>query len=690
MADPLTLCKLVSFNPDGTVYDQVDFLGDVFFDGANIAFAAPPSSRRQQWGGGNVYKPGEHLRENTYENGAISITPTVWIDKIPADSCRQGMECLRLQLMGMFEDARLYEQHQQDSGKKVCLYDDHKGFDIESQIIDGWVEGLDDLDAYIIDQGVAHFTVTMTRKPFRYAAWVNGWGEEGERLENMVFEPSYLQDHNADGLADNWWELNPPDVTPTLIATDYVTGGQSQRVQTVVDAVNDTGIRTTQEGVWPAIGADATGTAIVVTAQTEYYLSWFLHHVSGDRVTLRVMDDVGLAAIAGARLQWDNAADGGRWEEKEMMFTTPIACTRISIHIVVEAADSTGATDFYADKGYVTDRRNLITTTISRVGWASNNQLEAHWDEDGLHNIARDNQSHTNLLDVEDVYGDIPIKPRIWLYNTINLVALKAGHTLGSRFTRPWEMNHWGETDAVANADSSNADSSANIAVADSVWTSLCDRIWPIVDVGWIVAGDPSLGSYLAFTLMGCAAIPNDFYIRAAYGLRYDVGGGVRGWAGPVQYTDAIYINQTVAAGMTNWPCLGSIRFPRKDFDRAGIQPEYLRVDVEVWQTSGAPLNFLIDFICVVPTEGGVSRSLQPTAQGISLIILEPDDTAHGAYAPGATYYTWGWNQTGETPTLNHKGPTRLVFQPYGYTDMANDNVGARVPTKVDWRPTFL
>ncbi|GAF94207.1 unnamed protein product, partial [marine sediment metagenome] len=250
---------------------------------------------------------------------------------------------------------------------------------------------------------------------------------------------------------------------------------------------------------------------------------------------------------------------------------------------VIEAADGGGGpTTFYADKGYVTDRRNLIATTTSRVGWASNHQLEAHWDEDGLHNLARDNQSHTNLLDVEDVYGDIPIKPRIWIDNTNGLQALKTGHTLGSRFTRPWEMNHWGETDAVANADSSNADYSGNINVPNAAWTSLCDRVWPIANVGWIVAGDPNLGSYLVFTLMGCAAIPNDFYARVKYGLWFDLGGGVWGWAGPVEYTDPVYINQTVAAGMTNWPCLGSIRFPRKDFDRAGIQPQFLRVDVEV------------------------------------------------------------------------------------------------------------
>lgn len=683
MGDPLTLCKLVSFNPDGTVYDEVDFLGKWTGCGANLAFAAPPSARRQQWGGGNVYKPGDHLRENTYENGAISITPTVDVSELPGDySCREKLERLRMKLMGMFEDARLYEQHQQDSGKLVKLYDDHKGFDIESQIIDGWVEGLDDLDAYEIDQETAHFSVTMTRKPFRYAAWVNGWGEEGERLQNLVQEPSFLQDANGDGLSDNWYEVNAADATPTLITADYVTGLQCQRVQCVADGANDTGIRST-------LNADGAGLLLTVTASTQYYLSWYLKHISGNRVTLKVYDDIGAAFIAGARIQWTTADVG--WVEKDMMFTTPVGCTRIAIYIVVEAADGgAGNTDFYTDKGYVTDRRNLLNYLDHRVGWGSNHRLMPHWDENGNHGVGTDDQSHTNVLDVEDVYGDIPIKPRIWLYDTDGVAPLIANHTLGSRFTRPWELQHWAECGAGALAAASNADYSGNIAIASGAWTSINDRVWPIRDLGWYVPGEPNLGTYLVFAKMGCAAIPNTFYVRAKYGLYYLAAGG-EGWASPVLYTDPIYVNQTFGAGMTNWPMLGSVRFPREDFDRSGLQPQYLRVDLEIYQSSGGPLNFQIDFMCIVPTEGGVSRSIEGSGAAIvDLIVLEPDDRVLRSDDIGGTFYVAEGGGKGTTPALNHKGPTRLFYQPYGHTNATTGGISARIPTKIDWRPTFL
>jgi len=649
----------------------VDFLGDVFFDGANIAFAAPPSSRRQQWGGGNVYQPGEHLRENTYENGAISITPTVWIDKIPADSCRQGMECLRLKIMGMFEDARLYEQHQQDSGKLVKLFDDHKGFDIESQIIDGWVEGLDDLDAFIIDQGVAHFTVTMTRKPFRYAAWVNGWGEEGERLENLVQEPSFLQDANADGLADNWVEINAVDVTPTLTVNPRLTGEQSQRVQTVLDAGQDTGIRT-----WRA-AEGITGWNIPTTNGIEYYLSANIYHRGGDRVTLKVYDEPGAAYIAGARLQWTYAADGDGWVERSLIFTALGAST--SIDVVIEAADSTGATDWNMDKFYMVDRRDLIASTTERVGWASGCRIATHWDEDGVHPGDGTSQSHKNTLDIEDVYGDIPIKPDIRIEHDQTVGYLATWPVLGAKWNNPYAFDHWEEFGGVGDASCSGGSRLDTPSVAVT-WTTVG---------AYVQEGDDNYGSFLVYSRVRSAvAGARTYYLRLRYGL-YDTVGGA--WDSAIMTTDPVFI--TLAAGDNWWDgYAGTVRFPKAAFAKWTTIPDDFRIELQVYDAG--VVTYGVDYLCLVPVGGGLMR-LNLAVTGVDSVaqiaLMLRDDTATGVEFRGPTERTIACSWKGETPTLYHRGPTRMIFM----GDEAEPLWAATVADKwalfrTVWRPTFL
>jgi len=670
----------------------------MFGKGERLRLKAPPATVKQVWSDGGMDFAGADLIEHNFANAPIEMTARVRVME-PGGAMSRGRAAtdkVVTKLTQMFEDARLWHGRRHNTGRRCVLIEDLLGEERISEIVGGTVSIIDSLDSSVIDQGYVSLQISMTRKPFRYPNWVNGWGLEGERLCNLFQEPSFLQNQKGGGagaqFADHWFEIDPgAQVSGDLITTDYLQGGQCQQVAIIAPGVaGDCGIRTTRTGLGDS------GYEIPVTASIDYHMVIRLRHrtVGGDPVRIRVWDITnGAWVVPGAPdlLTFNYAEDG--WEKQYVTWTAPAGCALASVYAYVPNADRAAGVTFLIDKLMMGDDRDRVYTKLTFEGWASASKIQPHWDEDGNHGAGTDDQSHTNLIDVEDVIGQVPAIPNIWIRGTNSMQTGLGSATIGAKWQDILDFEHWRDYQGNVLAGASGGEYALQ-AVNNTTWTHLpapAGNIDPMV-----VQAPGNYGQFLVFVKMGCTTVPNAFWLRAEYGP-YDP--TTRQWVVGSGLTEPVYVNQTPNTGMRNWLFLGVVYFNRRDYDfhQGEVTPDQFGIGTWIYQASGGALNFWIDFMCLVPTEGGVQRTIQPSiiwggpGPAGEAILMGWDDRVRSMYNPAGTEMWGPWPYRGATPRLYHRGPTRLIYQPFGSSNCPTpDNVEDRLPTKIDWRPTYL
>ena len=653
----MKICELRSYGPDDAILDRIDFMTKAFDNGADLRFHAPPAPYAETRSGLGDDERGSEIRDMALANGEVHLTPKFRICEIPApegDDNWVRAERLRRRIESMFDAARLYQVEDENAGAKLLLLDDHAGETWESRILDGTIALLDTPESTAIANGKAHFSVDMVRAPIRYTA-------EWERLLNGFDNAGFIVESGAFNLADLWQEEDPGGMVATQQNWTYwLTGGVSQRV--VITAVaGNAGISYN--------GFRGNGLTDV-TAGVEHYLSFNVYNAGAEDVLIRVYNGVG---FEGPTLTFAPSED---FEEQELIWIPSGAAMFPWIYI----PNPGGTTTFYVDKVYSTAVANLQKGRRSRRGWISGKTFQFHNDRDtGLTHgepIGQDNDKvHINAVDIEDTDGDVVITPRLWMgVDSDNYFMPEQAVTIGSRFHDPWNFDWWTEIDNLAlNTDCSN-ERYLLTAVPATTWTEVAE---------WLEAPVGNYGSYLVFARIAMVGVTGlDYKVRLEYGL--DRAGAARS-----SVIQTWPINQTDATLANSWAFVfcGVANFPRPDFrNPAGAERMAdFRIAVQLWDAVGH--SFHVDFMCLVPLDGGAVRLLSKF-DDVDLFLFDEYGRPWGYEGPAPNLWGLQLSYRGRTPRWSHSGPTRMIFMTTGTQDI-EASVFQPFDVWADWRPHF-
>lgn len=159
-----------------------------------------------------------------------------------------------------------------------------------------------------------------------------------ETLQNYCKTPHFLEDTNADGLADDWTEIGAP--TTTLDTDTYYVGGQSQKV--VTDTAGDDGI---------------AGATIAVTSGAVVIASVAIIKSSGDAVKMELLADssgsIDSVTTATAADETRTGEDGNSWSIYHLSGVADLADTTVQPRVYRPTAGAAAATTYYVDRCYV-------------------------------------------------------------------------------------------------------------------------------------------------------------------------------------------------------------------------------------------------------------------------------------------------------------------------------------------------
>jgi len=546
-----------------------------------------------------------------------------------------------------------------------------------------------------------------TPSPPRYCWW------DAVQMELSATAHEYI-DGSLPGCAWVGAAHNSDSTKNTILAvsglsdtSDWLECGHSLHLTCLADGMNDTGIYTDN---------------IPVDEGQEWHVNAWIKHLGGNRVTMRVWD--GAAWITDdvpttITALWTYDAEEP-WLRKGFDFTVPAGCTNISVHIHVTAADGgVGNTTFRVDKAYLTPKSNLLTDgeanpnnsglaapnlrkwgSTFNIGWISNREVAWHYDNHpaGTPHLGggTDVLNHRPVVDVNDLWGDVGLVPRIYAYQVLEPDGSPVGNyrslSMGSRWHNPCHMIYWAEFGPTGDNSCSGRNYAA-YALGALTW----------IDVGGIyLTPEFNYGEYMVFArVSNYVAAISDVKLRLRYGL-YSTEPGLAHYTSRSMETAPVDV-ETSGANKWWWGYVGAVNFSRETFRLSPtLEPHRLRIDLQAYSTGGiSSPNFRVDFMCLVPLDGGGFRtkhqfSVAPLWGCAGQLVLadwtglvypfqgRPGDNLD---PPNDNYYLGTcWRTKGETPMLNPRGPTRLVIQT---EQEASENVMSRSRIELDWRPTY-
>lgn len=276
---------------------------------------------------------------------------------------------------------------------------------------------------------------------------------------NEIYCPSFEEDGNADGRADNWAALGAPILA--LENTIVLHGCYSQRIQSTIAG----------DGIISTTAVAPVG----VTEAVAY--AWICRPTPGTDVYVVLRDTTAGANRGWAWLDtpppggWEEAIgkDGNTWYRVDVFATGILAGNNHELRIQATLA---AAVDWYADKTY--------------WKWAATEIPDEWCDHWLLFNHTDDDEGHQNYFDVDDLKGDVAAPTRIRLTANDGMY-YKRKFAMIARRTVPWpcQLPHFleGENGAlsnwgiVADVERSNAQviSDAANATGNVIWTITTD-----------------------------------------------------------------------------------------------------------------------------------------------------------------------------------------------------------------------
>jgi hypothetical protein len=213
--------------------------------------------------------------------------------------------------------------------------------------------------------------------------WDDGITEPG--ITNLVLNPQFRLDSNADGLCDNWNKVGNPATSTSM--SSKVIGIRSQKVVTA------------------SSGTEGIETATITTVSgVRYTASAYIRVPSGgDRVTLELRNHAGSVVLASATYPSDEA---GKWVRIECTALATSTSTRV--RIVRNGADASVATTYYVSAVQLeitTESRNAEFSNKATT-YCDGDQPRCRWNgvphastsvRDGTYKVAMTNISATEV-----------------------------------------------------------------------------------------------------------------------------------------------------------------------------------------------------------------------------------------------------------------------------------------------------
>ena len=195
-------------------------------------------------------------------------------------------------------------------------------------------------------------TARQGRTPIQFAD-----GEMEPGITNLILNPEFRTDTNADGLCDNWNEVGNP-----VTSLDVTVKRVGLRSQKTVTASSGT------EGV--------ESSTLTVVSGTRYTASAYVYVSAGDTVYLELREQGVGSVLASSPLL---AADRGRWVRLEA--TAPATSTSCRLRIVRNSADASLATTFYVSGAQfeITSDNRQSNYSLKASAFCSGDQPKCHW-----------------------------------------------------------------------------------------------------------------------------------------------------------------------------------------------------------------------------------------------------------------------------------------------------------------------
>jgi hypothetical protein len=254
-------------------------------------------------------------------------------------------------------------------------------------------------------------------------------------MRNDLFSsPHFIEDSNADDLADGWNEVGTP--TSTLDTSIALIGNQSQKVLT-----DDS----TTEGIY-------SDSVTISNSDVVYAYAWVAVTL-GNNVTVALYDNVGLIqakeiAIGDSGGVSDRSAisptDGSTVFYRVVVTGTASgSATSAYLQIARDIGDADTATVFYVDGCYLEYDSSAVS--VPKVAWISSCNIDNRND---IQSTSQATENYLNYIDVWGVPGDVDAQVR-WLFSG---ATASVSHIIGKRtdgVILACEHRHWIEDDEI-------------------------------------------------------------------------------------------------------------------------------------------------------------------------------------------------------------------------------------------------
>jgi hypothetical protein len=219
-------------------------------------------------------------------------------------------------------------------------------------------------------------------------------------LQNDMFSsPHFVEDSDADGLADGWAEVGSP--ATTINTTQWLVGGKSQKVLT--DNTNAEGI--------------VSDTVTAAQSSNLVAYCWIYIKTGGDDVTVRLRDgsdnniESKTLAIGDTGSVSDKSlvdSNGKTWYRIVVSGSNTVAANA-KLLISRAAGDATVATTFSVDACYLE-----VDQTTAPDAWASSKNIDNRND---ILSTSQTTENYLNYIDTWGIPGDAPALA-LWKFTT--------------------------------------------------------------------------------------------------------------------------------------------------------------------------------------------------------------------------------------------------------------------------------
>lgn len=207
-------------------------------------------------------------------------------------------------------------------------------------------------------------------------------------LHNILKTPGFGEDHDSDGLADNWTDLG---ATAAFNTTNYLVGERSQQI--------------TAPSAGYGLRSDTASFNTLYRGQPfRGYVCVYRSSGSAEITATVVGDANGTCATAyySTSTVTDTGEGGATWRKLELSGTIGANDNNVYLQVVNE----TGSATFSVDKAYL-----QLDTTYMPSEWISSSFLANHYNSSRY--FASPTEGTVPYLNVYDIRGDRPAYPKI-------------------------------------------------------------------------------------------------------------------------------------------------------------------------------------------------------------------------------------------------------------------------------------